>query len=315
MNSVKLIICWAVLVVSTCALFASDVSAPLSPTNRVIQLFNGKDLSGFYTWLVDTKREDPRRVFTVTNGMIHVSGDGLGYLSTEREYQNYRLSVEFKWGERNWTWGDRIGKTRDSGIFLHSIGPDGNSHDGQGAFKAAIECQIMQGAVGDLLLIRGTNFDGSLIAPKLTVPVGLVRTNPTCEPIIVDGKTRGYAMTAGKYEPLRDVGGWPYWSPGGKRLVLERWGRVNWQHKDPDWKDVLDRRNQLDIDNALWGEWTRVECLCDEGRIQIRVNGKLVNEALDVYPRCGKILLQCEGSEIYFRRLELHPLPRAAHRR
>src|SRR6185503_19559665 len=102
---------------------------------------------------------------------IRVSGEGLGYLSTDREYQNYHLIAEFKWGERNWSWGDRIGKARDSGIFLHSIWPEGNSHDGNGAFKAAIECQIMQGAVGDLLLIRGANADGSLIAPRFVVPV------------------------------------------------------------------------------------------------------------------------------------------------
>jgi len=142
---------WLVLVPSI--VHGAESSGALSPTNH-IKLFNGKDLTGFYTWLVDTKREDPRRVFTVTNGMIRISGDGLGYLSTEREYKNYRLIVEFKWGQKNWRWGDRIGKARDSGIFLHSVGPDGNSHDGQGAFKAAIECQIMQGAVGDLLLIR-----------------------------------------------------------------------------------------------------------------------------------------------------------------
>src|SRR6185295_7406358 len=91
--------------------------------------------------------------------------------------QNYHLIAEFKWGERNWSWGDRIGKARDSGIFLHSIGPEGNSHDGNGAFKAAIECQIMQGAVGDLLLIRGTNADGFLIAPRVNAPVDSHKTS------------------------------------------------------------------------------------------------------------------------------------------
>src|SRR5881296_123645 len=63
-------------------------AAPVSPNER-IHLFNGKDLSGFYTWLVDTKREDPRHVFVVTNGVIRISGEGLGYLATEKEYQDY----------------------------------------------------------------------------------------------------------------------------------------------------------------------------------------------------------------------------------
>ena len=117
------------------------------PTEKT-QLFNGTNLAGFHTWLVDTKDRDPRRVFTVTNGMIHISGNGLGYLSTERDYQNYRLVAEFKWGKTNWNWGNRISAARDSGIFLHATGPDGNSYDGHGAFKSAIECNIFQGATG-----------------------------------------------------------------------------------------------------------------------------------------------------------------------
>ena len=48
-------------------------SEPFTP-QEPIRLFNGRDLDGFYTWLLDTKREDPRQVFTVTNGIIHISG-------------------------------------------------------------------------------------------------------------------------------------------------------------------------------------------------------------------------------------------------
>src|SRR6185312_13132474 len=78
---------------------AASIAAPAGQTtNSVVALFNGSDLDGFYHWLVDTKREDPRGVFTVTNGMIRVSGEGLGYLATEREFRDYRLVAEFKWG-------------------------------------------------------------------------------------------------------------------------------------------------------------------------------------------------------------------------
>jgi len=41
------------------------------------------------------------------------------------------------------------------------------------------------------------------------------------------------------------------------------------------------------------------------------VNGILVNEASECTPRAGRILLQCEGSEIFFRKVELHPLKSA----
>jgi hypothetical protein len=250
----------------------------ISPT-AVIPLFNGRDLTGLYTWLVDTQRDDPRSVFGVTNGMIRISGDGLGYLSTERAYRDYRLIVEYKWGATNWAWGDRIGAAKDSGIFLHSIGPDGNSHDGKGAFKAAIECQVMEGATGDFLLIRGNARDGSLIAPRVTVEVA----------------------------PERDADGWFYWKPGGEIRTVERWGRINWSMKSPQWRDLIGFRGEHDLESAD-GQWTRVECICDGESITVKVNGRVVNQARNVYPSEGKILLQCEGSEIFFRRFELQPL-------
>ena len=258
-------------------LHAADIK-PVAPDGRML-LFNGTNLAGFYTWLVDTKREDPRHVFSATNGMIHISGDGLGYLSTEREYEDYHLIVEFKWGNRNWAWGNRINAARDSGIFLHASGPDGNSQDGNGAFKAALECQIFQGATGDLLLIRGTNFDGSLIAPRITTEVAAHR----------DGE------------------GWPFWQRGGKEETIVRWGRLNWFAKDPFWKDQLDFRGRHDVEKPH-GRWNRIECICDHSRIRVILNGTIVNEAFDAHPRSGKILLQSEGSEIFFRRFELRPL-------
>ena len=242
-------------------------------------LFNGTNLAGFSTWLVDTRHEDPRRVFTVTNRMIRISGEGLGYLATSREYHDYRLIVEFKWGDKNWDWGRRVGRARDSGIFLHSIGPDGNSHDGHGAFMAAIECNLFQGATGDLLLIHGTDTDGSPLAPRLTAEVA----------------------------SERDADGWFTWQRRGRPQTIERWGRLNWSQKSQRWKDELDFRGARDVEKA-YGQWNRIECLCDGGRIVVRLNGRQINEAFDVWPRAGKILLQCEGSEIFFRRFELQPL-------
>ncbi|MBM3841460.1 MAG: DUF1080 domain-containing protein [Verrucomicrobia bacterium] len=257
----------------------SEPALPISPKANAIPLFNGANLDGLYTWLVDAKHSDPRRVFSVTNGLIRISGDGLGYLATKQEYRDYRLVVEFKWGEKNWPWGDRVGKARDSGIFLHATGPDGNSQDGKGAFMAAIECNVFQGATGDFLLIRGRAPEGTLISPTITAEVA----------------------------PQHDADGWFTWQEGGRRQTIQTWGRLNWFGKDPQWKDALDFRGTRDVESPR-GEWTRVECICRGDRITIRVNGAIVNEAFDVYPRFGRILLQCEGSEIFFRRFELHPL-------
>ena len=91
---------------------------------------------------------------------------------------------------------------------------------------------------------------------------------------------------------------------------LERWGRVNWRDKAREWKDVLDFRGPTDAASPS-SLWTRVECICANDDLTIRVNGKLVNGASGIFPSSGKILLQCEGSEIFFRRLELRPLKEA----
>ena len=187
-------ISWCLSVVLGCLLaypgLAGTTDAtetPIAPRTRM-RLFNGRDLAGFTTWLVDTHHADPRGVFSVTNGMIHISGDGLGYLATRNRFRDYRLIVEWRWGRTNTPWGDRLGRARDSGVFLHATGSDGNSRDGKGAFMAAIECNVFEGAVGDFLLIRGSWPDGSPIAPRVVVETA----------------------------PDVDKEGWPTWSRGDK---------------------------------------------------------------------------------------------------
>jgi hypothetical protein len=255
------------------SLAAEDAVVPA----RKIALFNGRDLAAWSHWLVDAKQEDLRDVFSVKEGAIRISGDGLGYLKTAERFRDYRLIVEFRWGERNY--GERKEKARDSGIFLHAVGPDGNSYDGRGAYMAAIECQVMQGAVGDLLLIKGRDEGGR------------------------DVKVRLSARVAEK----RDMDDWPFFQPDGASVALAGTGRLNWQAKDRAWRDLLDFRGAGDVENTA-DNWTRVECVARGNRIIVKVNNRLVNEAFDVFPAAGHILLQCEGSEIFFRRVELHPL-------
>src|SRR5947208_299267 len=102
----------------------------------VIHVFNGKDLTGFYTYFPTLgKDKDPEQVFTIHDGMIHVSGKVWGYLATEKDYDNYHLVVEFKWGEQ--TGPKRKDQARDSGVLLHGVGPDG-----AGGWMKSIECQM-----------------------------------------------------------------------------------------------------------------------------------------------------------------------------
>jgi hypothetical protein len=252
-------------------LLALAVAAPqggdavAGPRDAVLPLFNGKDFSGLTRWLKDTQREDPRQVFTVHDGMLHFSGDGMGYVATEKAYRDYRLVVEYKWGAR--TDGGKY--VRNSGVLLHATGADGAA--GNGAWAPSIECQLAQGCVGDLIAIRGKD-----------VPVTL-----TVETVLGPDKR-------------------PRWKKGGTPTVYSG-KQFWWSNHDPDFKELLDTRGKNDVESAL-GEWTRVELVCEEKRLSVFVNGVQVNEAFDVFPASGRILLQCEGFEIYFRKFELHPL-------
>jgi hypothetical protein len=43
---------------------------------KKIRLFNGKDLDGWFTFLNNRgKNNDPKKVFTVHNGLLHISGE------------------------------------------------------------------------------------------------------------------------------------------------------------------------------------------------------------------------------------------------
>lgn len=264
--------CFAALVALT-ALPASLASAkePICPKDETIQLFNGRDLSGWYTYLKDTKYEDPRKVFTVHDGMVHISGDGLGCITTKEAYRDYHLVAEWKWGER--TWGNRKKATKDSGILVHCTGRDGGY---SGIWMASIEAQIIQGGCGDFIVVAGNNEDGSPVPLSITAEV------------------------------VKDRDGEPVWHKGGERQTFTK-GRVNWYGRDPDWKDTLGFRGPQEVEKPD-GEWNRMEVICDGDRITVLVNGVVVNEAFDVVPHAGKIIVQTELAEIYFRKIELQPL-------
>src|SRR6476646_2682837 len=84
-------------------------------TGKVVHLLNHKDLNGFYSYLRDFgPGNDPDHVFTLTNGLLHISGQHYGYLATrETNFANYKLVAEFKWGQK--TWSPRENNARDSG--------------------------------------------------------------------------------------------------------------------------------------------------------------------------------------------------------
>jgi hypothetical protein len=251
---------------------AKDIA--ISPTDGVIRLFDGASLGDCYTWLQDAKRDDPRNVFRVTDGMLHISGDGLGALITNKEYRDYHLVLEYRWGER--TWPDRENKAKDSGLLIHSTGIDGGY---QGIWMPAIEVQIIEGGVGDFVPVPGNDHDGQPVSLLLTAEVG------------------------------RDRDGEVVWTPGGKRETFSRKNlrRINWYGRDANWQDLKAFRGKEDRDSP-GAEWTRLDVVVDGGHIQVFVNGGKVNEAFDSHPVAGRLQLQSELAEIFFRRWELWPL-------
>ena len=68
---------------------------------RTDSLFNGKDLSG---WAMDVpahdKKPDLAKPFIVRDGMLVSLGKPFGHLITEKEYENYRLIVEYRFAEK-----------------------------------------------------------------------------------------------------------------------------------------------------------------------------------------------------------------------
>lgn len=132
-----------------CAPALAARSAPIAPSTT-ITLFNGRDLEGWYTWLRTTGRDDPKGVFAVRDGLLRVSGEDWGVLSTRAAYRDYRLIVEWKWGGA--TFGARSDKARDSGILVHATGEDGARGN---VWPESIEHQIIEGGCGDFILVAG----------------------------------------------------------------------------------------------------------------------------------------------------------------
>lgn len=128
---------------------------------KTVSLFDGKSLNGWYTFLHDQGRDrDPDGVFSVNEGIIHITGSEYGCITTEKEYENYDLVVEFKWGSQ--THEPRVNAARDNGVLIHSQGKDGGY---AGNWMHSIECQIIEGGTGDFLVVGDGSDDFSLTSP------------------------------------------------------------------------------------------------------------------------------------------------------
>ena len=110
-----------------------------------VALFNGKDLSG---WSADVpeadKKPDIKPSFIVREGNLVSLGRPLGHLITDKEYSDYKLTVEYRF----------TGKAGNCGVLVHSSTP----RELYGMFPKSIEVQMQSGQAGDFWCI-GENIE------------------------------------------------------------------------------------------------------------------------------------------------------------
>ncbi|MDH5379810.1 MAG: DUF1080 domain-containing protein, partial [Cyclobacteriaceae bacterium] len=195
----------------TCLFLQSCLSSN-GETGQAISLFNGEDFNGWYKFLENRGRDnDPKQVFTVVDGMIRISGEEWGCITTQEEFENYKITLEFKWGKK--TFAPRVDKARDSGLLLHSVGEDGGK---EGIWMHSIECQMIEGGTGDFIVVGDGSTNFSLIAP-----------------VSKDKQNGSY---------IYDSNGLP---------VTINDGRVNWYARSPVWKDTINFRGEHDVEKPL----------------------------------------------------------------
>jgi hypothetical protein len=236
-----------------------------------IGLWNGKDLRGWDTWLGRPYKEkeivglnkDPRKVYTVVEEdgkpAIRISGEIFGALTSKKEFENYHLKLEFKWGEKRWP--PREKAVRDSGLLYHCVGP----HGAAGTFwMQSQELQIQEHDCGDYWSVADGIVDVEGFRGK--------------GPLVYKKGGRKYTV------PSEDS--------GGPRIV-----------KSPD-------------NEKPTGQWNTIELVTVGGTSVHIVNGKVVMvltnsrrrvEGKEVPLTRGKIQIQSEGAEVFYRNIAYRP--------
>ncbi len=121
----------------------------LTAQSKSIQLFNGRNLDGWipYLWDAKEKKQDTTTpvsgVWTVKDGVLHCTGKPVGYIRTVDEYDNYRLSLEWRWPE-----GTERG---NNGVLVHTTTPNA-----LGVWPKSIEVQLAKDNAGDFWVIGTT---------------------------------------------------------------------------------------------------------------------------------------------------------------
>lgn len=128
-------------IISAAILLTIILSFKTPPPIKPINLFNGKDLSG---WHADVPEMDSnpsaKTPFIVRNGLLVSLGTPGGHLITDLIYENYRLRVEYRFA----------GVPGNCGVLVHASTPRALYK----MFPKSIEAQMMYKNAGDFWCIK-----------------------------------------------------------------------------------------------------------------------------------------------------------------
>ena len=123
----------------------------ISCTQQSKKIFNGKDLNN-WNFVVENNAVPVDEVYGVKDGMIVIKGEPLGYMYTKEKYSNFTLELEYRWAN----------EASNSGVFFLIEEPTN-------PFPNGIECQLMAGKAGDLVLLGGSDLN------EYTLPEGVTQ--------------------------------------------------------------------------------------------------------------------------------------------
>jgi hypothetical protein len=248
-------------------------------------LFNGTNLDGWYIVIRNGRSEDTNHLVQVDDGAVHMYKDAVegspqpsGYISTSNEFSHYHLRLQYRWGQKRFF--PRAHDRRDAGILYHVEGKDG-------VWPRSIECQIQENDVGDIFTVN-TRLT-ALVNPATTNLVKTVITNPAGEV---------HTNTSSPVYLAPEAGGVPYVQgvAGGIRRVIR-----SPMNEHPGWNTV---EVIVNGDEATY---------IVNGKINNRVTKlqHFVNGRWEPLTR-GRITLQLEFSEVFYRNIEIKVEPEQA---
>jgi hypothetical protein len=156
----------------------TKVRVKKSQKKDIVQIFNGKDLNNWVFMLKDPT-VDPAKVFILSNGVIHITGNPFGYMRTKEAYSEYKLHAEWRWPL----------EATNSGIFIHAQLPDT-------IWPRCIECQLAAGNAGDFICANGSDMNERSDKTKKSVK----KMNPSNEKTVGEWNVMEIACKANTIE-------------------------------------------------------------------------------------------------------------------